>query len=176
MSGQDNVNPVKIIETIIRLQQDTAKIFYFDSVATSYRVNAIKTNLAKRTIKSIWKDSLANNSITLSKAERKFIFKQLDSLHKIVWDTNLFANSIRVSYGLGWGANILKEFNEFKWNIKSGRQIWGFTSPIFIRDNSICLLHILYLCGGTCGHDELCFYKNINGSWKKWIRVTAGDF
>ena len=178
VSGQDIPNPTAIIETIIRAKQDTAHILYYDSVATSYRVDDIKTNLAKRTIKSLWKDSTANNSITLTKAEQKYIFNQLDSLRNLVWTTNLFTNSTRVSHD-SLGTIVFKEIekaNRLGWKAKSGKQIWEFTNPIFLRQNSICLLFTLYICGGLCGRDELCFYENINGNWKKWITVSSGVF
>ena len=178
VSGQDIPNPTAIIESIIRAKQDTANIFYYDSVATSYRVDDIKTNLAKKTFKCLWKDSTANNSISLTKAEQKYIFNQLDSLHNLVWTANLFTNSTRVSHdSLGTIVfNEIEKANRLVWTAKSGKQIWEFTNPIFLRQNSICLLFTLYICGGECGRDELCFYKNINGNWKKWITVSSGVF
>lgn len=178
VSGQRIPNPTVIIEAIIRAKQDTAHIFYYDSVATSYRIDDIKTNLANRTIKSLCKDTTANNSITLTKAEQKYIFNQLDSLCNLVWTTNLFTNSKRVSHD-SLGTIVFKEIekaNRLGWEAKSGKQIWEFTNPIFLRQNSIFLLFTLYICGGECGRDELCFYKNINGNWKKWIVVSSGVF
>lgn len=179
VSGQNSPNPTKIIEDIIMQTQDTTHVYYYDSVATSYLVNHIKNKLSERTINDNWKGSTTINSITLTKAERKYIFKQLDSLHKLVWDENLFTNSTRVSRDSSFGAKVFKEIenaNRLGWKPKSGKQIWEFTNPIFIRDNSICLLFTLYICGGSCGRDKLCFYKNVNGTWKEWIIVSIGSF
>lgn len=174
--GQEATS-IKLIDGIIRHVQDTAHIFYYDSIATTYRVNDIKTVLANRTIKSIRKDSTQNNSITLTKAEQKYIFNQLDEMHKMTWDKNIFTNSTRVTAdSSSFYFNEISTSNRKGWNPKSGRQIWEITEPIYLRDNSYCLLFTLYICGGECGRDELCFYKNINGRWSKWITVSSGEF
>lgn len=176
VQSQDTAS-IKLIEGIIKSLQGTAHVFYFDSIATTYRIDAIKTALTKRTITSIKKDSTQNNSITLTKAEQKYIFNKLDEMHKMVWEKNVFANSTRVQPdSSSFYFSEFAQANRKGWNPKSGRQIWEITKPIYLRDNSYCLLFTLYYCGSLCGRDELCFYKNINGNWRKWIVVTSGVF
>jgi hypothetical protein len=175
IQGQDS-SQLQIIEKFIRQKQDTAQIFYYDSVARSYRVQDIKHRLSRDKFRFVADDSLSI-SLKLTKAERKLLFRQLDSMHTLTWGANLFANSRKVtsdSSSIYW--KMMAEANKVGWKPKTGMQIWEFTNPVCLRQNSICLVYILYICGGLCGHDELCFYKNINGTWHKWITIASGYF
>ena len=54
--------------------------------------------------------------------------------------------------------------------------IFTFAKPIYIRDNTVCLIVFGARCGGDCGHIETSFYKKVYNEWIKWITVTAKDF
>ena len=179
LNGQDlNMTPIQIIESIIQQKQDSMRIYYYDSIATEYNVAEIKNTLADRKFKSMFADTNANNTITLTKAELKYIYDQLDSLHTHLWPKDLFSNSTLVSHD-SIGKMIFDEIekaNRLTWNPRTGMQIWEFTYPIFIRENNFFLVFTQYICGSLCGYSELCFYKKIESNWKKWITVSAGVF
>lgn len=132
-----------------------------------------------------------HNLIRLSKKERKYLFQQIEAYKDFKWNENLFPNSIKIkkdsmwSY-ISWETNILREkqknailskdtiaLKEIK---KELPRVYGFSKPIFIRNNSICLLYHFSMCGNPCGHYEINFYKKENGKWIKWIEMARGEY
>jgi hypothetical protein len=131
------------------------------------------------------------NSLILTKQERNLILDQLDQYKKSYWTENLFSNSILVGEDnmRGYMKKVYQEYSESfnnptnsaidKTNIiknYSRPSVFEFSLPVYIRENSICVVFLSYYCGDPCGFDELCFYKKENNTWKKYIVVYKGDF
>jgi len=54
--------------------------------------------------------------------------------------------------------------------------VFTFAKPVYIRDNTVCLVAFGAMCGSDCGRTETSFYRRENNEWTKWIIVSAGDF
>lgn len=133
-----------------------------------------------------------NKSGTLSaltKAEKKYLLTNIK--RKTNWPDNLFANSKRINADSLWtflnqeNINRITNINKAALNQdslaykKATRQfpfVFVFTKPVYIRNNTICLISFAAMCGRDCGRDEISFYKKENNVWTKWIVVSAGDF
>ncbi|HUS02880.1 MAG TPA: hypothetical protein VMY77_14180 [Chitinophagaceae bacterium] len=107
------------------------------------------------------------DTLILSKSEKKYIITQLRIIKDHVWKDSLFNFSHRIPEDST--ASYLKA--------NKARELYQFSKPIFIRNNSICLIYMMRLCcGGIYGPTHLGFYKIQNGFWKNWITVFSGAF
>ena len=174
MRAQTGKEGIQFIEYLIRQKQDTARIIYIDSIKAFDKIESIKQKLAKRRFKGFGREK--DNSIVLTKTERAYIFNQLDAFKNQVWDDSLFAYSIRISENDC--SRYLRQFALARQlgRLESGNQYWSFTRPVFIRDGSVALIGIVYMCGGLCGEEELGFYKKTDNGWQRWVEVSGGVF
>ena len=134
-------------------------------------------------------DKRKGNFITLTKTEQDYLLSQLGQ--QTVWSDNLFSNSKRIDTDSMW--TYLRQMNaqrtlsinqaalkndtvlikKLKYDYP---YVFTFAKPIYIRNNTVCLIAFGAMCGGECGQTETSFYKKENNEWTKWIIVSAGDF
>jgi hypothetical protein len=132
-----------------------------------------------------------SNNITLTRQEKKYISQQLDKFCKSYWKENLFPGSRLISEENLWPyfKNVYQEYSENLSNpnnsaidksnlLKNYQQpgVFEFSAPIFLRNNSLCLIYLRSLCGNPCGYGELSIYRLENGNWNKWIVVSADNY
>ena len=168
--------PPGLLEQIIRGKQDTARIYYIDSILPVHQFGS--TMRWGKTIKSFPVYGLGANSIQLSRRERKHIFYETSITHwPFVWMDNLFKNSQRIPKDSAGAYLKAFERKNHPYDSKNGYQFWHFSKPVYLRDNTICLVSFVYMCGGLCGEDEVAFYKkNENGRWERFVVLRAGVF
>jgi hypothetical protein len=172
--AQTGKESIQLIEYLIRQKQDTAMIIYIDSIRAFDKIESIKQKLAKRRFKGFGREK--DNSIVLTKKERAYIFDQLYACKNQVWGDSLFAHSIRISENdCSRYLRLFAQARQFG-RLKSGNQYWRFTRPVFIREGSVALIGIMYMCGGLCGEEELSFYKKTGSRWQRWVMVSGGVF
>jgi hypothetical protein len=131
------------------------------------------------------------NSISLTNSEFNQLNQQIENYKDFSWGENLFDYSKSIS-----SDSVLKYLAESNARLKKEQDdalskmdtvtyyklrkiepwVFGFSKPLIFRDNTFCLLYIVALCSGTCGYDELAFYKKENGNWSKWVVVAHGEF
>ena len=131
------------------------------------------------------------NSISLTKSESKLLKQQIKKFKDLSWEENLFAYSKRIS-----SDSVLDNLNVRRkrlekeiddalaskdsatYNKLKNKESWvfGFSKPIYFRDQTFCLLYNVALCSSLCGYDEIAFYKKENENWSKWIVVAHGEF
>ena len=134
-------------------------------------------------------DKRKGNFITLTKTEQDYLLSQLGQ--QTVWSDNLFSNSKRIDTDSMW--TYLRQMNaqrtlsinqaalkndtvlikKLKYDYP---YVFTFAKPIYIRNNTVCLIAFGAMCGGECGQTETSFYKKENNEWTKWIIVSSGDF
>ena len=51
-----------------------------------------------------------------------------------------------------------------------------FAPVIYLRNKNVVLVYMLRLCGTECGVEELSFYKQINGTYERWIVINGKAF
>jgi len=182
------VNPedTTILLKAFRKVTSQGQIVYIDTVNAS---GSIPNQLKEIIQKSKITDKRQGETITLSKSEQEYLLSQLAK--PTVWDDNLFSDCKRIDADSMWThiklkdikrrialnqAVLQKDTTTIKNLQHSFSYVFSFSKPIYIRDNTICLISFSAICGGTCGQSEASFYKKSNNQWSKWIIVTAGDF
>lgn len=163
-----------IMEQIIRLKKDTAKIYYNDSLLdfSHFDPKAFK----KKKFVS-WHAFLKGNRITLTSAEREYIIDEFRKMRGKVWQQNLFANSQRVPYDSTFAqlSTFLRE--DYRNKKLLYRAVWRFSRPVFMRNNTICLVAYTYMSHSSAGEEELAFYKKgTDGLWKRFLIIQGAAY
>ena len=132
-----------------------------------YATNIPSTNIKYLKQKFISKannlHSYDGDSLILTKQEKSYILNQLEKLKKYKWSNSLFTKSKSVT-------------GEQVWNGLAKDMFWEvheFSKPIFIRDNSVCLVYYMHFFG-VGGPSYFGFFKEQNGQWKEWISIYSG--
>lgn len=164
-------------------------IVYVDTVNKDCKVpNLLKEVFQKNKIIDKG-NSKPKNVLKLTKAEKNYLLTQIGQ--QIVWNNGLFPNSVRIDSDSMWtylmrqksikkasmSETILNHDTiTFKELNRQYNFVYIFTKPIYIRDNTICLITYSAMCGTDCGRSEISFYKKENNIWSKWLIVSAGDY
>ena len=165
-----------IIEQIIKEKQDTSKIYYADLVFV-YRTFETKV-LNRRKIKAYFIPGPGGTTFVLQKSERNHIAAEFSKMKRSLWPKDLFPNSQRVANDSAWNyiSDFLKKSN-YRVHPEKGHQVWWFSKPIYLRNNTLCLISFRYMCHDLCGEDELAFYKrNERGRWERYVVIDGGAF
>lgn len=187
--GQLSKDDTAILFKAFRQITSQEQIIYIDTVNAN---GSVPTRLKEIFQKGKVTDKRSGNSVTLTKSEQEYLLSQLGQ--RIIWNDNLFNNGKRISSDSMW--TFLKKLNtervatinqavidkdtltikKLPQLIKNHPFVFTFAKPIYIHDNTICLISFGAMCGGDCGQTETSFYKKVNNQWTKWIVVTAGYF
>ena len=184
--GQFNQSDTTILLRAFRQVTSQKQIVYVDTVGpNSYLQEKLQEALKKYSIT----DKKRGHSIALTEREINYLLLQLGQ--ETIWYDNLFFNSKRIDSDslLSVEKKMYTERIEFlnqailqkdTVKIKDLKQnisyVFEFTKPIYIRDNTICLISFYAICGLDCGQSEASFYKKEKGEWTKWVLVASGDF
>jgi hypothetical protein len=113
--------------------------------------------------------SLLGDTAFLSEAEKKEIASELD--HPLIqrWTTELVGAKIRLinddtARAIFKDPHLVKDWRVF--NAKYGKDLWRFSAPIFVRNNTICIFYSEQVCGNNCGSGEISLYEKDGDSWK----------
>ncbi len=186
--GQLSKDDTAILSKAFRQITSQEQIVYIDTVNAT---GSVPTRLKEIFQKDKLTDKNSKNSITLTKSEQEYLLSQLGQ--RIIWNDNLFNNGKRICSDSMW--SFLKKLNTERvgtinqaaidkdtLTIKKLQQlknypfVFTFAKPIYIRNNTVCLISFGAMCGGDCGQTETSFYKKENDQWTKWIVVTGGIF
>jgi hypothetical protein len=55
--------------------------------------------------------------------------------------------------------------------IKNQSSIFSFTTPVFLRENSLCFFYYSVACGQLCGEGKFVVYRKINGKWEHYFTI-----
>jgi methyltransferase-like protein len=186
VSAQLNLSDSTILMKITKSVSLESQIVYVDLVDKSnYLINQLKSNFKTKKIV----DQKTNAEILLTKKEKKFLI--YESKKQVIWPENLFISSLRISSDSIWAFlnnekqkqkiahdEALKVNDADKLQSLNKKKVWvfRFNKPIYIRNNTICLVTYQAFCSKDCGRSESVFYKKENNDWIKWITVLSGDF
>ncbi len=186
--AQLSIEDTTILCKAFRQITSKEQIVYVDTVNAT---GSVPTQLKEIFQKGKVTDKRLGSSITLTKSEQEYLLSQLGQ--RIVWNDNLFEKGKRICSDSMWNflgklnaervatinkASIDKDSLTIKklQQLKNYPFVFTFAKPIYIRDNSVCLISLGAMCGGDCGQTETSFYKKENGEWTIWIVVTSGVF
>lgn len=155
VSAQTDSITKALLNDVINRKSDTSVIAYLD------KISPLMYDDMERFVrnKKVWDTKQKKYVFTLSKKEQKSILTQLASVRETVWDDNLFPKSERI---------IDDKFREYL-KEHSTREVYIFSKPVFIRNNTIALFYLVRLCcGGVHGPIEWSYFKKTNDGWIQW--------
>lgn len=145
----------------------TAKIVYKDRLDT-YHVDPIKSVLSKDTLHGF--DS--TEVLIISPLERIYIDQALTKLSSTQWSSSLFKYGKLISQDTVRA--IFKDRKHRGWQYFKqyyGNELHEFSSPIFIRDNTLCIFYSGYSCDYECGEGALAIFKKEKENWVLWMKL-----
>lgn len=162
---QDDSTTLKFLSQLVSRKHDTSSIYYTDKIDSGMYDHIIKKTLGRRKIRDI--GGLNRDKLVLTKKEVDYLKQQLTSAKEKIWRDSLFINSKRIS------ADSMASF------LVQNRDsdLYQFSQPAFIRNNTIALFYVLHLCcGGIYGPVGLSFYRKNGTKWEMLLRIEAGAF
>ena len=187
--AQVKPDEVKFLESLLRKTLPEGEIVYTNKINES-QLQRVEAHIKPGVIQGAGTET-KRNSISLSRKEKKYILSQLEIYTKPFWGDNLFAKSKMIPEDsiASYMKKVYQEYSESFINPNNSDNdkaeimknyprpnLFEFSRPIYLRNNSICLVLISYRCGNPCGFDELCFYKKVNDVWTKFVVVYSVDY
>jgi len=143
---------------------------------------------ARQFIQQVKQTEINNSSFILT--DRPASLEYFDCLKNVLSDTTtyseqertLISNETKKSFITTWTTDILPKIkiinsdtikNIFKsksggWNYfykHIGQSISSFSSPVFLKNYTLCLFYSDNMCGGLCGYGSLILYKKEGNQW-----------
>ena len=186
--GQNDRSEMNFLERLIRQAQPDGQIVYTDKISKS-DLDKIKLRLKNNTIYDC--SSQNQNSIILTRLEKKSLLDQFEFPNDPYWQENLFPGSKLIkeeevmSYIKKTTQDYLENYNNPNNTevdkmalVKTYQRpnVFKFSRPVYLRNRTLCLLFFSSVCGNPCGFDELCFYKIDNNIWTKWVVVNSNQY
>lgn len=127
--------------------------------------------LVNRPVKFKDVGNFLKDSTSFTPFEIKYIKEETDYLSNIDFQNNLgknvniipldTINSIFKNQRMAW-AYFHKNY---------GNAFMSIAHPVFLKNNTECILYLNYSCGGLCGEEQIRLYKKLNN---KWICIKTG--
>jgi hypothetical protein len=186
--GQLSHEDTAILSKAFRQIASQEQILYIDTVNADA---SVITRLKEIFHKGELTDKRLGNTITLTKSEQKYLLTELGQ--RIIWNDYLFTNGKRISsdsmriFLKKQNTDRVKTINQAAKSkdtltikalgeLKNYPYVFTFAKPIYIRNNTVCLISFIAMCGNECGQTETSFYKKVNNEWTKWVVVSSGTF
>jgi|GEM_PF-2505874 len=112
------------------------------------------------------------DSTSFTPFETNYIIDETDYLSRIKFKNNLGKNVVIIpkdtlnaffNHGNDWPG----------FHKKYGSSFIHLAHPIFLRENTYCILYLNYGCGGLCGEEQIRLYKKISNKWI-WLKTGHG--
>jgi len=166
LSAQEYEKDKKFINEVVSHE---GKMIVLDHL-NNYTIQTIRDDFKSDTVQY---DAKNAGTLILTKAEQKYIHKQLEEMERPYLKADLFDSTQIVSpssihrlfkkgIGEGWEA-FYKRY--------SPKGYYVFSKPIFLRNDSLCIFYYGYSCGGLCGSGGLYIYKKTGSDWKPWLEL-----
>jgi len=142
------------------MQYSKRKVHYAKLMQSNEEIGKIKTIIQEKEITNRLNNTAAdsNNTIILTVEEKEYLKNELDKL------------ALPESY------NFLDNIPKYKlvknFDSKTTKPVEWFSKPIFIRNNTLCLIYKATYCGPLSGMGGWEFYRLVNEKWENWISLT----
>jgi hypothetical protein len=163
--AQVDSTTLQFLNGVMKRKNDSATIFYTNKVHSGMYDFMMSKSVIKKTIKDI--GGTNKDRLHLTSAEAKLLKQHLIEARDQHWPEQLFTNSKSISVDSTQSFLIQNR----------DKELYLFSKPVFIRNNTIALFYVVRLCcGGIYGPVDLSFYRKENDGWQRWIRVDGGAF
>ena len=156
--------------------------WYFKGKEPLFYTNVPSQVIVKEIIKQLSFDTLYSKIGYIEKIQDSLILTKKERTHII---TLLSVSKLNINYGNVLLGSTLIERNIIDTYLRDRvdgwqelfekykcRGFYSFSTPILLRNNSICIFYSDYSCPSTCGEGALTIYKKEKGGWKHWLRLT----
>lgn len=123
--------------------------------------------------------------LKIGEYEKDSLNKQIEELRNFKWRDSLIHNakaisidSIRV-FIRNYDRSLPQEKEEpntVTTICRRGPILFSFSKPMYIRNETICLIYIRKLSRIYEGNEKLSFYKKDEENWVKWITLYSSSF
>jgi hypothetical protein len=161
--AQVDSTTLNFLNKIIERTSDTSIIGYTKTLGSAYYDYVERYAFKKK----VWDVFQKKNIFKLSKKDRESIRKQILMVKDLEWGPNLLFKSELFPEG---------EANNYYLKYPT-REIYQFTVPIFIRNNSIALIMVKkHFPGNLGGSEEIAFYTNLPNGWTRLALVEKSSW
>lgn len=139
--------------------------FKGDSIAFNLNEKAVNFNFFSEECKV----EFENDTITLTKDEKKYVVNQSKNHNLKKWTNNLVPNARIISSTAI--KNIFKVKSSTNWKVfkeKYGKDLYSLSAPIFFRNDTYCIIYYNKSCGNLCGYGGYIIYKKTNNKWRSF--------
>lgn len=165
VSFSQNDSLVKnFLANIVERATDTTTIGYTKTIGYDYYAYLPLFELSNG---KVWDRESRKYILRLSKKERRSIAKQILEKRNSVWGDSLFFQAGLISPGS----------SEIYIESYPSRHIYQFTSPIFIRNNSLALILIKHhYPGNKKGYEETVLYRWHGERWQRMALINRDEW
>lgn len=177
-------NEQEFLHWFFRVNRKVADTIYYTNNIDTTNIKKMKGHFHRDTIyNQAWEISTDDkiNGLFLKRKEKSNINYQIQKLLNFKWPdaalprskiitperisdyVKLEDKSLALKKIIAWEHKLIDKYNGY----------YSFSKPIFIRNDTICIFDYGYGCGSTCGDGSLAVYRKVNGTWQKWILLSA---
>jgi hypothetical protein len=172
-SAQDSIDS-RLIRDAIYSRRDTPIVYYIDSSITFYHEFS---QFAKHGSVEGFEDPDKGmvTDMKFSKAELKYIDKQMNLQRPTRWPDLMFPKSIRIT------ADSLSQFLSYRTSAEFQKErnvkwYYLFSQPIFVRNNTIAIFRLAEMIHQSAGNDLIFVYLKSGNSWARRMTIWAGSW
>jgi len=172
--GQKLPDSLYFIQKMIGFTPGETRIGYTDRLETGF-LNNFKRAFKTTTIKGV-NSEFKPAIFEFTEKEIEVINKKLSEFEKPYWTKDLFPNSTLLVLD---SLDAILADPKRGWSYfhgKYGDMFCQFTDPIFLRNNTICIIQVYYKSDDRKGKHELSIYKASNGIWHRELLIFAGSW
>lgn len=122
------------------------------------------------------------NTLILTRNEKKYILSKISN--QTIWGKDLFPNSIVIppnkviNFLADQRNSLIKALDTI--SIRNDQvgihYVFSFTKPIYFRNQTLCLITYIAICGSTCGVFKTIILRKEHDVWENWIIAESGEF
>lgn len=151
-----NHEPVLLAELI-----DTSAFYYIRGILSADTFSKRITYDGGKTV--------TTETFILTGGERKLIDSFYCSPENFRWTTGLIDATILTSDTVRSIYSRREDTGNYLGVRYGDRRLFTLSKPVFLRNNSICILYKASDCGMLCGGGTLVIYKKENDKWKNYM-------
>lgn len=145
----------------------------------NFKQDTIAFNLSEKVVNFKFfmeecKVEFENDTNTLTRDEKKYVINHYKNNNLKKWTNDLVPNARIISSKTI--TNIFKVKSGGNWPVfkeKFGKDLYNFSAPVFLRNNSYCILYFNKRCGNLCGFGGYIIYKKTNNKWQSFKNYCA---
>ncbi|RYE57355.1 MAG: hypothetical protein EOP48_05965 [Sphingobacteriales bacterium] len=168
--GQSSHQINSFFQDFIRTSRVASPIIYTDKMPDwllSDRIKAVdKDTIRGWNRNNIQLASRGRDSLILTYDERSYLIQQIGQQKSRLWKEGVIegaslipSDSIEMTF-----KTARSDWNKFHQNY--GKEYYSFSTPIFLRDDSLCFFYYEQYCGYDCGNAEFLVYRKVQDHWE----------